>query len=553
MAAEASKIQPEAAPQERAPEPTAQEAPPQPAKQEPGLRGLEQRQFEEGEKILKEKWKELDLQAEPEAQKFKEETKSLWSRAKERLFGKKEGTEAAPVKGEEEILKEIEKADAVYAEFKKKYGEVMASGDETALRGMESSLSQAYEQLAPQVAAEGAAESKQWKKALKTGEQPPMTEAGAKLNEVTRRLAEVRGRLNGAPAPAEAAPSAAEAPAAGPAQAEKDLDEAIARGVAEFEAEQAVAAAAPKGEREELAEKIKGSPGEKMLDDYLAIRGLTSDRFGEIVGTAFDPRKGEIRVNYQDGSSLRKYASGRTLRVFPGGKVEEVAPEAPKKPEAQIVEEPAAEEEIFTEEEKAQLREAGAQTLAESQMGGRGEIEEKPYAVTSEQSPVAAGEIENKTVLQKIKTSEESPTASGEIGGEPAAPLPPSPKEVYPGLPEPVPGSVPPGVPETAPAETPPAEEEAPEKLDMAFLVDRVDAAVPKVAKALAAGAEAPKTLASKIGRMPAGDLLAVFKQAGEISDADQEELREMFRTEPEALEALRKKLAQAIRKQMRG
>src|SRR5688572_16722686 len=349
-----------------------------PAPQSPeSLRETETRLEQEGMAKLNEMGKNLNLQAEAGAQEFKQETKSWWERAKG-MFKKGEG---APVKGEAEILAEIEKADTVYAEFKKAYDDALKSGDEAGLRGLESGLSQAYDQLAAQVAQEGADESKQWKKALKTGEAPPMTVAGAKLNDVTRRLAEVRGRLNGAPAPAEV-PSAAlpaEAPpAAEQTQGEKDLDDAIARGVAEFEAEQGIAAPAPaeapapaKAEtkadrdRSELEKASAGKPGAKMVEEYLKVRDIKSDKYGNIAARAFDPVKGEIRLTYEDGSQLRRYATGMALRILPGGKVEEV------KPEAQIVEETEPEEEIFDEAEKAKLLAEVDKTRRISEMGTR--------------------------------------------------------------------------------------------------------------------------------------------------------------------------------------
>ena len=430
----------------------------------------EARLAREGMAKINEMGKNLNLQAEAGAQEFKQETKSLWGRVKDRMFGKKE---AAPIKGEADVLKEIEKADAVYAEFKKKYEEVMATGDEAALRGMESSLSQAYEQLAPKVAEEGAAESKQWKQALKTGEMPQITEAGAKLNDVTRRLMEVRGKLNGAPAAnAEAAPSAApaapdtrEQPPVPPAPPEaanplkKDFGEcglagaeaaALERGRAKLEsapatspaAEQAPAPkpapaaekpaappeAAPENpdqaERAEYEKMAAGTPGEKMVGEYLRLKKLKADQYGRIVGQSFDSRKGEIRLTYEDGSQFRKYATGMMLRILPGGKVEEIKavavpspeaaapgkkqeedqsvdidvsdlgetpvegvvsgeieakPEAPEparepsvvveseavpKPQAEIVEEPEAEEELFTDAEKARLNQ-DAERLAQ--------------------------------------------------------------------------------------------------------------------------------------------------------------------------------------------
>ncbi|HJV33400.1 MAG TPA: hypothetical protein VJ694_05220 [Patescibacteria group bacterium] len=354
----------------------------------------EARLAKEGTEKLNELGKNLNLQAEAGAQEFEQQTKSWWGRAKERLFRKKEEgatqTETPAVaKGEAEILGEIEKADAVFAEFRKKAGEIMASGDEAGLRMLERSLSKSYEDLAPQVAAEGAAEAKAMKKALKTGEMPQITETGAKLNYVAQQLMEVRGRLGGAQAKPEAAAMAVpEAPPrkpqaeiveeAQPADEEELFTEAekaqlaadaaklgapaeeaapkepaprvpslneilTGRPDAEPAVEQAAsveaAAEAPKkpdadaADRELLAKASAGKPGEKLVDEYLKLRAAKSDSYGAIVGHSFDPIKGEIRLKYEDGGQFRKYANGLMLRVHPGGQVEEIPEPSRRKAE----------------------------------------------------------------------------------------------------------------------------------------------------------------------------------------------------------------------------
>lgn len=455
---------------------------------EGGLGAVEKGAEAAGMEKLNELGKNLNLQAESGAQEFGEKTKSWWDRAKG-VFKKKEGT---PVKGEAEVLEEIEKADAVYAEFKRKYDAVVASGDETALRGMESSLTMAYDQLAAQAVKEvedNPAEATRWKEALKTQQEPQMTIAGAKLNDVTRRLMEVRGKLGGAapttraeavvvtepgPAPAaqeaeraqlaadaaklealsaEAAPSApepaSEAPGSEaetpPKSNEEILDEAspderkelkrlleggnvnakkrrilgmnlgmkkervgglagtpgeamfvayveaknrvgksdahgeiigasidaqsaevvtkyadgtksveypdgrkqrfLANGAREQPAQAETASAAEaspastqeapaeepaaseKGlpDRAELLKSAAGLPGEKMVDEFIRMRELKSDANGIIVDAAFNPRKGEIRLSYEDGSELHTYSTGKVLRSYPGGDIKEVA------------------------------------------------------------------------------------------------------------------------------------------------------------------------------------------------------------------------------------
>src|SRR5690349_12954467 len=116
MAAEAAKIQPEAAPQE------APAAPQEAAA--PVVEDWKKKSFEGGSLRAAENAAEarglekLGIEASAETQKFGEETKSFWGRAKERLFGKKE---TGAVKGEAEIMAEIEKSNAAYAQFKQKY------------------------------------------------------------------------------------------------------------------------------------------------------------------------------------------------------------------------------------------------------------------------------------------------------------------------------------------------------------------------------------------------------------------------------------------------
>lgn len=107
--------------------------------------------------------------------------------------------QAGPARPKREADVLLETADAV-----------IASGDAEALRRLERGLVKAYDVLAVDVALEGAAESEAWKKALETGQQPPMTEAGAKLNDVARRLQEARLALK--PSGREGAGAAAQPP-----------------------------------------------------------------------------------------------------------------------------------------------------------------------------------------------------------------------------------------------------------------------------------------------------------------------------------------------------
>jgi len=511
------------------------------------LREKEDRMAREGMAKLNEMGKAMNAQAESGTQEFEEKTKSWWDRAKG-MFKKE--TSPAAVKGEAEVLKEIEKADAVYAEFKKKYDAVMASGDEAGLRGMEASLSQAYDQLAQKASAEGAAESKQWKKALKTGEEPQMTETGAKLNDVTRRLQEVRGRLNGnAPKPEAAAPVAAPKPEPAPAPAE------------------APAAAAPEAtspDREALMKASEGKPGAKMVDEYLALRDRKSDEYGTVVATSFDPVKGEIRVKYEDGSQFRKYSTGMMLRVHVGGKVEEIRPT--KTAETVVEPEPAAAPEEGSDENPIELTEnmKKPQGVVSGEVEIRPEPEAKPdepsvvvspeatamEMKTSEQAQTASGEITNETKLVTEKNSSESPTASGEIGGGETAEAPQEDAAEATAGPESI--SVEPG----DDLEVMPAPEAAPEPEKKESGFDKLETGMDAAAEALLKmpeASESPKTFPTKVAKLPADKFLEAFTSTGALDGEEAKHLAEQFKLEAEEFNELRKKLSAAVRKKMKG
>jgi hypothetical protein len=498
MAAEASQLQPEAAPQETPKEAPAQETP----APEPAPEHWTKKPFEGGSLGAAEDLAELrgmgnvmGEKASEETQKFDEETKSWWGRAKGRLFRKKEGTPQAELtpaaaKGEAEILMEIEKADATFANFRKEMAQIMASGDEAQLRVLEGNLQRASDQLMEEVGEEGKKmsneERKAWKQALDGKGQPEMSKTGAQLNYVTKRLADVRAKLNGgtpvkaeAPAAASAPETPAEQPAPAPeaTQAEKDLDEDIARGVAEFEAEQAAAKAAQvppapvpslnevltgipdeelakrwkptniepetpeetpevppqkpdfkDADREELMKATAGKPGEKMVDEYLKLRRLTEDAHGTIVGRSFDPLKGEIRLTYEDGSEYRKYSTGTVLRVMPGG-LQETVPSLPESKEealAKRMQEMAARVDASMEKEEAAV---GQAPIA-------GEIESKPAApepapeptvIVAEEPPQPAAPSREPvlaTHLDHLGQDEQGNPTEAETPPQPEAPAP---------------------------------------------------------------------------------------------------------------------------------
>ncbi|GEM_PF-4745083 len=563
MAAEAAKIQPEPAQQETPTEPV-QEAP-----QAETAEHWTKKPFEGGSLAAAEKaaemrglGKEMEEKAEAETGKFEEETKSFWGRVKGRLFRKKEGEAEAPVKGEAEILAEIEKADAVFANFRQEMARIMASGGEAELRALEGSLSAAYDQLAPQVAAEGAGEADAMKRALKTGKMPQMTETGAKLNYVAKGLAEVRAKLNGGAAPEAPArkpePAAAEMPAPRnetPAPQEAPQEAPAEASQPTVETVEAPAPVETSPDRELLLKQSAGKPGEKLVDEYLKLKDVGSDAFGVIVGKSFDPIKGEIRLKYEDGGQLRTYASGMKLRIHPGGRVEELkdAPAAAATPEAPPEE--------GTEESPILLTPEMKTASVEGVVSGETESRPEPAPVAEEPSVIV--EAPKPSVM---KTSEQSPVASGEIEA-PKPPKPKTPQEDYPNLPKPLPGSRPPGVPQPMPepvpesvetpsapeAPAPPAETPKPASEKKEFPMDKLEAAASEIAEKLlpaAKASDAPKTYGSKVvGKMPAAEFLKLFTDAGKITAEEAGALAEEFKTDPESLNAARKKTVAALNK----
>ncbi len=74
--------------------------------------------------------------------------------------------------------------------------------------------------------------------------------------------------------------------------------------------------------------RLKGRPVENLLRDFYAYedqKGVQDTEYGQVIKDArLDEAKEELRVDYADGSSLRKFPTGVVLRVHPGGRVEEV-------------------------------------------------------------------------------------------------------------------------------------------------------------------------------------------------------------------------------------
>lgn len=596
MAVEAANIQPEAAPQEAPPE----------AQQTPPAEHWTKKPFEGGSLGAAEKaaemrglGKELDQQAEAEAGKFGEETKSWWGRAKERLFKKKEGggaeTAPASVKGEAEILLEIEKADAVFKEFRKKAAEIMVSGDEAGLRMLERSLSKTYDELAPQVAAEGAADAGAMKQALKTGEMPQTTETGAKLNYVAKRLADVRGKLNAVTGPEAALKGGkvvgvdvgtrqmrdgttegvvtttyadgrervetssgrdlvgipgglakgAEAPAEGsdenPILLTPEMRIASTEGVVSGETE-----SKPEPSEPPQAESVVVSPEAHVSS---ALEKITK----ELDTFDFDEAKESLLLNFRIGAEVGK----NTVDGWKKKRAESASEADFKKMLSEQYDIPADEIETIPAADLAAQHERVVSVFDRLIAVGEEEMK-KAGTKTSEQASVASGEIENKTVLLKSRSSAESPTASGEIGGATELPIQKSgiigetpAAEAAPAAPA---MSVEPG-PDIAVSPALKAEA-APETKAEAkeFPMDKLEASVASLAEEkllpLAKAFESPKTYGTKVVmKMNAAEFLKLFTENGKLSAEDAAKLAEEFKTDSEGFNAARKKLANAINK----
>ncbi|WKZ29312.1 MAG: hypothetical protein QY323_01120 [Patescibacteria group bacterium] len=90
-------------------------------------------------------------------------------------------------------------------------------------------------------------------------------------------------------------------------------------------------------EADVLFERLKGTSAQKMVKELYAYKEKIgdSDEYGQIGDVQFDERIGQLRINYADGSSLRKFPSGRVMRVHEGGELETIeSPYMPKKPKA---------------------------------------------------------------------------------------------------------------------------------------------------------------------------------------------------------------------------
>lgn len=512
-------------PEEELPPAPAQEAPRQATQEDPLKKDFGEGGLEAAEKALElagmekvnEMGKNLSQRAEASTQEFSQETKSLWGRVKERLFKKKDGgaqeTPPSASKGEAEILREIEKSDAVFREFRKKAAEIMISGDEDGLRMLERSLSKTYDELAPQVAAEGAAEAAAMKKALKTGEMPQITETGARLNYVAKRLADVRGRLSG-----EAAPAVEQT------QAEKNLDEAFARGIAEYEAEQGIGSKPEPVPTPEAAASAEPEAEARQVEESQIVSEEPADAAVERRNTALWERARSELVMGARADEEVKDMSHRLQSLLDSAPIE-VSHDGAK-----------------TTSESDEIMDAARnlETSRKAWRAAEGELKKLKREDTSPDATAAATRYleavsDLKAALRDAEAFEQEMRSQQEDRkeAEEASAL-----SVEPG----------PSSETMSKAEAVPAA--APEKKSSSF--DTLDASMNDIAQGLIASTDSPKTLAGKIAKMSAEEYLSPFLQSGKLSEAEGKALREEFKLDSEGFNDLRKKLVAAVKKGVR-
>lgn len=493
---------PQEAPKQETPGPKGQWSP-----EGLSLGEMEKQGAEKGREMLAGKKLELDKQVDAESSSFKEKTASWWQKTKS-AFSKAKSW----VRNEEEIRKLDEHVASLKAGYQKKAeaavapeplpdnvidlqaerakrqapaeakfpvdmpadggeqvqeaidagaaetdAEIEAAGGLEAwktkqLQQKEAALSAEYERLADVVAGEGAGESEEWKKALKSGGTyvPETSPAGKKLNETYAELLRVRAELKNPKSAAEATEAAApERPA--PAEAEPGP------GDVRYEAQKLA------GEAQAFAQTI---------DPELRVEATTADVQPE---GADKPRSMRVlRVSHQKYPEVTWVVplGGRTpkdvldqteasLSKVYAQKMRKVAERLQTgKAEPQAA---AEEEEPFNAEELAVLK-AGGEKLAQeariARMGDRvdaamsaedeAEAMKAVDSLSAEDAKVIVSEdaagpsetpAEKKQAASTTKNSEMSSTASGVIGGK-------TPRDFYPDLPVPVPGSLPPGVPD---------------------------------------------------------------------------------------------------------
>lgn len=159
-----------------------------------------------------------------------------------------------------------------------------------------------------------------------------------------------------------------------------------------------------------MFERLKGTSAQKMVKELYAYKEKIgeSDEYGQIGDVQFDERLGQIRINYADGSSLRKFPSGRVMRVHEGGELETVeSPFMPKKPKAvpdlKVVPESAKPEKAPTPDVPFLATEEDRKAIMEAIDAAKSSTQFRAYLMT------------NKHLLQRLKQTPEDLAHSSDV------------------------------------------------------------------------------------------------------------------------------------------
>lgn len=159
----------------------------------------------------------------------------------------------------------------------------------------------------------------------------------------------------------------------------------------------------------ELFTKLEGKPAQKMVEEFFAYKGRIgqSDVYGQIGDVQFDEQSGQIRVEYSDGSSLRKFPNSLVLRVLQGGQIQTLeGPFVLKKtkpgPDLKSVGKPPIEPEkarlIPDWEKNTELAQKGLQSLEAAKTAAelRAFIVKEKILPTEELAQLTDTEVENR-------------------------------------------------------------------------------------------------------------------------------------------------------------
>ena len=79
-----------------------------------------------------------------------------------------------------------------------------------------------------------------------------------------------------------------------------------------------------KNDATDLFKRLEGKPAQRTVETFFAYKEKIGevDEHGQIGDVQFDERLGQVRIEYADGTSLRKFPNGLVLRVLEGGEIE---------------------------------------------------------------------------------------------------------------------------------------------------------------------------------------------------------------------------------------